>query len=214
MDAVAICFLHSYQNAAHERAAAEAVRAALPDAFVSVSSEILPEFREFERLSTTVINAYVGPRMARYLDRFTRRIKGLGIAAEPYTVHSNGGLMSIDAVRDHPVRTCLSGPAAGVVGASRSWRKRIGMTNLITFDVGGTSHRRVADRPGRARVHLEPAGRRLSGTTPMIDMHVIGAGGGSIAWIDDAGALKVGPRSRRAPTRVRSPMAAAASRSR
>jgi len=192
--AVAVCFLHSYKNAVHERVAAEAVRAALPDAFVSVSSEILPEFREYERLSTTVINAYIGPRMARYLDRFTQRLKNLGIEAAPVTVHSNGGLMSIDSVRDHPVRTCLSGPAAGVVGAS-VLGKAIGMTNLITFDVGGTSTdvslindgepaftstRLVADHPVR---------------TPMIDVHVIGAGGGSIAWIDDAGALKVGPHS-------------------
>jgi N-methylhydantoinase A len=192
--AVAICFLHSYKNAAHERAAAEAVRAALPDAFVSVSSEILPEFREYERQSTTVINAYIGPRMARYLDRFTGRIKSLGIAVEPLTVHSNGGLMSIEAVRDHPVRTCLSGPAAGVVGAS-VLGKRIGMTNLITFDAGGTSTDvSLIDRG-------EPAftsSRLVAGypvRTPMIDVQVIGAGGGSIAWIDDAGALKVGPHS-------------------
>ena len=192
--AVAICFLHSYKNAAHERAAAEAVRAALPDAFVSVSSEILPEFREYERLSTTVINAYVGPRMARYLDRFTGRVKGLGIAAEPLTVHSNGGLMSVEAVRDHPVRTCLSGPAAGVVGASVLGR-RIGMTNLITFDAGGTSTDvSLIDRGEPAFTST----RLVAGypvRTPMIDVQVIGAGGGSIAWIDDAGALKVGPHS-------------------
>lgn len=192
--AVAVCFLHSYKKADHERAAAEAVRKALPDAFVSVSSEILPEFREYERLSTTVINAYVGPRMAAYLDRFTDRLDRLGVAADPVTVHSNGGLMSVAAVRDHPVRTCLSGPAAGVVGAGVVGRQ-IGMPNLITFDVGGTStdvslidcgepaftsSRTVADHPVR---------------TPMVDVHVIGAGGGSIAWLDDAGALKVGPRS-------------------
>jgi len=194
VEAVAICFIHSYKNGAHERAAADAVRKAIPDVFLSVSSEILPEFREYERLSTTVINAYVGPRMASYLDRFTQRLAGLGIETKPVTVHSNGGLMSVDTVHDHPVRTCLSGPAAGVVGASVLGRE-IGMTNLITFDVGGTSTdvslidrgepaftstRLVADHPVR---------------TPMVDVHVIGAGGGSIAWIDDAGALKVGPHS-------------------
>jgi N-methylhydantoinase A len=194
VEAVAICFLHSYKNPEHERIAAAAVREAMPDVFLSVSSEVLPEFREYERLSTTAINAYVGPRMSGYLDRFTARLKGLGIGAEPVTVHSNGGLMSIDSVRGHPVRTCLSGPAAGVVGASVLGRE-IGMENLITFDVGGTStdvslidrgepaftsSRLVADHPVR---------------TPMVDVQVIGAGGGSIAWIDDAGALKVGPHS-------------------
>ena len=194
VEAVAICFLHSYKNTAHERLAADAVRDAMPDVFVSVSSEVLPEFREYERLSTTAINAYVGPRMSGYLDRFTQRLKDLGITVDPVTVHSNGGLMSIESVRDHPVRTCLSGPAAGVVGASVLGRE-IGMENLITFDVGGTSTdvslidkgepaftstRLVADHPVR---------------TPMVDVQVIGAGGGSIAWIDDAGALKVGPQS-------------------
>lgn len=194
VESVAICFLHSYKNAAHERAAAAAVRAALPDAFVSVSSEILPEFREYERLSTTVINAYVGPKMDGYIGRLLGRLDDLGIGCRPYTVHSNGGLMSIDSVREHPVRTCLSGPAAGVVGASIVGIEA-GFGNVITFDVGGTStdvslvsggkpaftsSRLVADHPVR---------------TPMIDVHVIGAGGGSIAWIDDAGALKVGPHS-------------------
>lgn len=192
--AIAICFLHSYLDDAQERRAAEIVRDVAPDAYVSTSSGVLPEFREYERFSTTVINAYVGPRMDRYLDRFLGRLEALGIAAQPYTIHSNGGLMSVETVRDNPVRTCLSGPAAGVVGAAEVG-KQAGLLNLITFDVGGTStdvslveagapafaaSRMVADHPVR---------------TPMVDIHVIGAGGGSIAWLDDAGALKVGPHS-------------------
>ncbi|MGV1831874.1 hydantoinase/oxoprolinase family protein [Agrobacterium vitis] len=194
MKAVAIGFLHSYINDAHERQAAEIVRDVLPDAYVSISSDILPEFREFERFSTTVINAYVGPRMDRYLQRFVERLKTLEIASPPRTIHSNGGLMSVDTVRAYPVRTCLSGPAAGVVGAAKV-AQRSGFSNIITYDVGGTStdvslvldgtpafttSRLVADYPVRV---------------PMLDIHVIGAGGGSIAAIDDAGALKVGPRS-------------------
>ncbi len=192
--AVAICFLHAYRRPDHERRARAIVRRVMPDAYVSLSSDVLPEFREYERMSTTVLNAYMGPRMGRYLEQFLARVRGLGIPAEPYTVHSNGGLMSVETVRGVPVRTCLSGPAAGVIGAAQIGRAA-GFPNLVTFDVGGTStdvslvhdgqplfasNRLVADYPVK---------------TPMIDIHVIGAGGGSIAAIDDAGALKVGPRS-------------------
>ncbi|GAA4329657.1 hydantoinase/oxoprolinase family protein [Pigmentiphaga soli] len=194
VEAVAICFLHSYRNDEHEAAAREAVARQMPGCFVSVSSEILPEFREYERLSTTALNSYAGPTMQRYLDRLARGIGELGMARQPYTVHSNGGLMSMETVRRFPVRTCLSGPSAGVVGAA-AVSAAGGYRNLITFDVGGTStdvslikdgtpaftsSRLVADHPIR---------------TPMVDVQVIGAGGGSIAWIDDAGALKVGPHS-------------------
>ena len=194
LEAIAICFLHSYLNDAHERRAAELVRKRLPDVYLSTSSGVLPEFREFERFSTTVINAYIGPRMERYLDRFLGRLSRLGMTVQPYTIHSNGGLMSVETVRQYPVRCCLSGPAAGVVGAAEVAREA-GYANLITFDAGGTStdvsliecgvpafasSRTIADYPVRS---------------PMVDVHVIGAGGGSIAWLDDAGALKVGPRS-------------------
>lgn len=194
VQAVAICFLHAYLNDAHERRAAEIVRARLPDAFVCTSSEVLPEFREYERFSTAAINATIGPRMERYLDRLLGRLAGLGARVAPYTIHSNGGLMSVETVRRYPVRTCLSGPAAGVVGAAEVARQA-GIPDVVTFDAGGTSTdvsliqdgmpafataRLVADYPVR---------------TPMVDVHVIGAGGGSIAWLDDAGALKVGPHS-------------------
>ena len=194
VQAIAICFLHSYLNDAHERRAAEIVRARLPDVYLSTSSGVLPEFREFERFSTAAMNSYIGPRMERYLDRLLGRLSGLGLTAKPYTIHSNGGLLPVDTVRAFPVRCCLSGPAAGVVGAAEVAREA-GHTNLITFDAGGTStdvsliengvpafasSRTIADYPVRS---------------PMVDVHVIGAGGGSIAWVDDAGALKVGPHS-------------------
>src|SRR6056297_284781 len=117
VEAVAICFLHSHLRPEHERRAGAAVRAALPGAFVTLSSEILPEFREFERVSTTAINATLGPKMEGYLDRFRSRVAGVGIPVTPYTIHSNGGLMPVETVRAAPVRTCVSGPAAGVVGA-------------------------------------------------------------------------------------------------
>lgn len=194
VESVAICFLHSYLRPEHEARAKAAVERRMPGVYVSVSSEVLPEFREFERMSTTVVNAFVGPRMGAYLDRFRERVRAIGIPAEPYTIHSNGGLMSVATVRNCPVRTCVSGPAAGVVGAAEIGRLA-GFPNLITFDVGGTStdvsliHRSAP---------LYTSSRLVAGypvKTPMIDIHVIGAGGGSIARIDDAGALKVGPQS-------------------
>ena len=194
VSAVAVCLLHAYRNREHERVVRAAIERVFPQAYISVSSEVLPEFREYERLSTTVLNAVIGPRMQTYLDRFLERVRELGITTEPFTIHSNGGLMSVRAVRAYPVRTCLSGPAAGVVGAAAVGRA-CGFGDLVTFDVGGTSTdvslvvdgqplfsslRSVADYPVK---------------TPMVDIHVIGAGGGSVAAIDDAGALKVGPRS-------------------
>jgi len=194
LEAVAICFLHAYANAAHEQRAKAIVQEVLPQAYVSLSSEVLPEFREYERLSTTVLNAAVGPRMARYLDRFLERVRERGVTHPPYTIHSNGGLMSAASVRQFPVRTCLSGPAAGVVGAA-SVGRAIGYSNLVTFDVGGTSTDVSLITDGRP---MFTSNRQVAGypvKTPMVDIHVIGAGGGSIAWLDDAGSLKVGPHS-------------------
>lgn len=192
--AVAICFLHAYLRDAHERRAAEIVRGILPDAYVSTSSEVLPEFREYERFSTTVINAYVGPRMERYLERFLARLSEIGTAVPPYTIHSNGGLMSVETVRAFPVRTCLSGPAAGVVGAAEVARAA-GFPNVVTYDVGGTSTDVSLIADGRPAFATSRLVADYPVRTPMVDVHVIGAGGGSIAWIDDAGALKVGPHS-------------------
>ena len=192
--AVAICFLHAYLNDSHEERAAAIVRAIMPDVYLSTSSGVLPEFREFERFSTTAINATVGPRMERYLDRFLERLIDLGVTTPPYTVHSNGGLMSVETVRRFPVRTCLSGPAAGVVGAAEVARSS-GQMNVITFDAGGTSTDVSLIQDGRPAFTTERLVAEYPVRTPMVDVHVIGAGGGSIAWLDDAGALKVGPRS-------------------
>src|SRR6059058_5922035 len=144
----------------------------MPDAFVALSSQVLPEFREYERLSTTVINAYAGPRMAHYLTGFAGRMKTAGARVAPYVFHSNGGLMSVVTAARFPVRTCVSGPAAGVIGAA-----------AIGVEAGCpafTAERVVAGYPLRV---------------PMIDIEAIGACGGSIARLESAGALKVGPQS-------------------
>jgi N-methylhydantoinase A len=191
---VAICFMHSYLDPTHEQAAKEAVQRLMPGVFVSVSSEVLPEFREYERMSTTVLNAYVGPHMQTYLDQFGTRMRDIGILAEPYTIHSNGGLLSARTVAQFPVRTCLSGPAAGVVGAAVVGAVA-GARELVTFDVGGTSTDVSLIKDGRPLFTSNRTVADYPVKSPMIDIHVIGAGGGSIGWIDDAGALKVGPRS-------------------
>jgi N-methylhydantoinase A len=194
VESVAICFLHSYRRPQHEASAKAIVQQLLPNAYVTLSSEILPEFREFERMSTVAVNAFVGPKMGAYLERFRNRVRDVGIPVQPYTIHSNGGLMSADTVYANPVRTCVSGPAAGVVGAAEIGRIA-GLPNLITFDVGGTSTdvSLIDDA-----TPLFTSARLVAGypvKTPMLDIHVIGAGGGSIAAIDDAGSMKVGPRS-------------------
>ncbi|WP_431281316.1 hydantoinase/oxoprolinase family protein [Humitalea sp. 24SJ18S-53] len=191
---VAVCFLHSWRDPAHERAAKAVLRRVLPDAYLSVSSEVLPEFREFDRFSTTVLNAFVGPRMAHYLDRLLARVRDTGIVAEPYTVHSNGGLMSIATAAATPVRTCLSGPAAGVIGAAVV-AAQAGFADIVTFDAGGTSTDVSVVAGGQA---TSTSARDVAGypvKVPSIGIDVIGAGGGSIAYIDAGGALKVGPRS-------------------
>jgi N-methylhydantoinase A len=194
VESVAVCFLHSYRRPEHECAARDFVMRELPGCYVSASSDVVPEFREYERMSTTVINAYVGPRVATYCARLANDVRQLGIRSEPLTFHSGGGLVSLDTVQQLPVRTCLSGPAAGAVGAARI-AEQAGMRDIVTFDVGGTSTdiSLITDAAPRLT-----AGRQVGGfpvKTPMLDIHVIGAGGGSIAWIDDAGALKVGPHS-------------------
>jgi N-methylhydantoinase A len=194
VEAVVICFLHSYRRPEHERRAREIVRQVLPSAYISLSSDVLPEFREFERMSTTVLNAYMGPRMGSYLERLLGRVRALDINAEIDTVHSNGGLMSVTTAREVPVRTCVSGPAAGVIGAAEIGRAA-GFPNLITFDVGGTSTDVSVIVRGQPLFASDRLVADYPVKTPMIDIHVIGAGGGSIASIDDAGALKVGPRS-------------------
>ncbi|WCK80103.1 hydantoinase/oxoprolinase family protein [Agrobacterium fabrum] len=192
--ALSVCFLHSYRNAAHEEEAARIIAEKLPGIYVSLSSKVLPEFREYERTSTTVLNAYVGPKMADYFDRLEEKLRELGIPVAPMTIHSNGGLLSIDTAKRLPVTTCLSGPAAGVIG-SAVVGAAAGIAKIVTYDVGGTSTDVSLIVDGRPKF---TSSRDVAGypvKLPMVDIHVIGAGGGSIAYVDDAGALKVGPRS-------------------
>lgn len=192
--AVAICFLHSYRDSSHEERVAEAIRARFPERYVTCSSEVAPEFREYERLSTTVINAFVGPRMSTYVSRLEERAREVGVRVAPKIIQSNGGIVSPDSIVRRPVTTLLSGPSAGVLGAA--WvAAQSGHRDLVTFDMGGTSTDVCLVRDGRALVASE---RSIDGyvvRTPSANVHTVGAGGGSIARVDGAGALQVGPRS-------------------
>lgn len=186
-EAVAVVLLHSYANGDHE----EQVVAALAGVGVpvSVSHRILPEYREYERTSTTVVNAYVGPEMADYLARIER-----DAGAERFRVMgSDGGALSVGRARKEPVRTVLSGPAGGVVGG-REWGKRSGVGRVITFDMGGTSTD-VSICPDRMLHTRETTIGGQPVAVPVLDIYTVGAGGGSIAWLDPAGALRVGPAS-------------------
>jgi N-methylhydantoinase A len=194
MEAVAVCFLHSYANPAHERIAREALLEVWPGVYVCASHEVLAEFREFERFATTAVNASLMPIMDRYLERFEQGVRSLGVTAAPRVMQSNGGAVSPAAVRRMPVNTFFSGPAGGVVG-TRGLGKQIAVQDLIAFDMGGTSTDVCLIR---ALTPAQKSQRDMGGfpvRTRTIDIHTIGAGGGSIAWVDPGGLLKVGPMS-------------------
>jgi N-methylhydantoinase A len=194
VDAVAVCFLHSYRDASHERLVAERIAEWFPQRYVTRSSDVAPEFREYERMSTTVINAFVGPRMHRYVSRLESRSAEAGVSAAPKIIQSNGGMVSPASIVSRPVTTLLSGPSAGVLGAA--WvATKSGYQDVITFDMGGTSTDVCLVREGEATVTSERAIDGYVVRTPSVNVHTVGAGGGSIAKVDDAGALNVGPRS-------------------
>jgi len=192
--AVAICLIHAYANDAHEKRALEILREEYPDCTVSISSRVLPEYREYERTVTTLVDAFVKPYMERYLRR-VRDALGDELGDKPFLVmQSNGGVMSAQQVVDKPITTALSGPAAGVLG-SAVIAKLAGFENVVTLDAGGTSTDLSLIEDGIA--HLTNAGSvgPFPVRIPMIDIETIGTGGGSIAWISREGHLKVGPKS-------------------
>ena len=191
---VAVCFLHSYASPAHERRAREALLAEHPDAAVSLSSEVLPVFREYERAMATVLNAYVLPLVGHYVARLEGELRARGVRAPLRIMKSNGGVIGADVVRGQPIHTALSGPAAGVVGA-RLVGQAAGFASLISVDVGGTSADVCLIRDGEVEVTSEGRVGVWPLHVPMIDVHTIGAGGGSIARMAEDGTLTVGPQS-------------------
>lgn len=194
IESIAVCFLHSYINPEHEKVIKNIINETYPNVFVSISSEVLPEYREYERLSTTILNSYIGPVVSDYINRFENNLKNNGIDVNPYISQSSGGTMSTSTTKKNPVRTALSGPSAGVSGAIYV-SELAGFENIITLDMGGTSTDVCLIQDLKAN---SATGKKVAGfpvNLPMIDIHAVGAGGGSIAWIDSGGVLKVGPHS-------------------
>ncbi len=201
--AIAVCFLHSYANPAHEQAAGRILREAFPGLSVSLSSEVAPEIREYERCATTCANAFVQPLMDRYIGRLLRELAGLGFAGSLRLMQSDGGLCAPEVARDFPIRLLESGPAGGAL-ATVLFAREAGLPDALAFDMGGTTAKSCLIENGRAavapmmeaaRVHRFKRGSGLPIKAPVVDMIEIGAGGGSIAGIDETGLLKVGPRS-------------------
>ncbi|MEE2885764.1 MAG: hydantoinase/oxoprolinase family protein [Chloroflexota bacterium] len=204
---VAVSLLHSYANPAHEEMIVDAIKSRLPDVSLSVSSELLPEMREYERTSTTVINAYVRPVVAEYLSNLSTELKTTGVSVPLTVMQSNGGLTPVESAIDKPMYCIESGPAAGVVGAYHLG-KGLGIENILTFDMGGTTAKASMIEDGQMLLapEYEVGGgmsvghRLLKGggyilRVPSIDIAEVSAGGGSIAWVDKGGSLQSGPQS-------------------
>ena len=207
IESIAICLLHSYKNDVHERRLGELIRKTFPDIYCSLSVDVLPEIREYERTSTTVINAYLGPIVKKYMDSLVDKTVSAGINAPIRIMQSNGGVMSVGKAIETPARIVESGPAAGVVAAQQIGL-RIGVENIISFDMGGTTAKASLIENGElswTTEHEVGSGISLSSRLvkggghavkiPVVDLAEVGAGGGSIVWIDKGGALKVGPQS-------------------
>jgi N-methylhydantoinase A len=192
-EAVAVCLLHAYRDPSHERTVVEELRRRLPNAHVVASHEVAPEFREYERASTTAADAYLGPVVARYLRALADAAVAAGLP-EPLVMRSSGGVSTPDEAADHPATILVSGPAAGVVGAARL-AALAGIENAIAFDMGGTSTDVCLIAGGRAQRASERTVTGLPIRLPTVDLHTVGAGGGSLVWTDAGGALQVGPQS-------------------
>jgi len=200
VEAVAICFLHAWTNPEHERRAAELLGKLLRGVEIVASHEVSAQWREYERTSTTVLSAYVKPTVASYLDDLRSGLEDKGVAGPLYAMRSSGGVSSFERAAEAPITLLESGPVAGVTAAAELGR-RLGVHDVLTLDIGGTTAKTSAVRGGRVTIetlhHVErtPASAGYPIQAPVVEIVEIGAGGGSIAWVDDAGGLHVGPRS-------------------
>ncbi|TSD98072.1 hydantoinase/oxoprolinase family protein [Skermania sp. ID1734] len=194
VDAVAISYLWSFLDPAHEQRTAEILREELPDAFVTISSDVLPQIRAYERHSTTVLNAFVGPKLQKYLANIKRQLADRGFGGTLLIVQSNGGVMSPEIASEMAVNALMSGPAAAPEAALQ-YARRHGSEDVITVDMGGTSFDVALVRDGKPLLtsDSEIGGYRVA--LPMLDIHTVGAGGGSLVWVDSGGILRVGPQS-------------------
>ena len=193
-ECVAVCLLFSFVNPKHERRVREIARSEHPELEISLSSEVDPAFREYERTAVTAFDAYIKPTVRRYLTQLARRLADAGVPAPLQVMQSRGGLASAEIARSRPVRLFLSGPAAGVIGGQTTGAAA-GREDLITLDVGGTSSDIALVSGAKPLIRSEGVIAGFPVRVPMVDVNAIGAGGGSVAWLDDAGGLRVGPRS-------------------
>ena len=193
VESVSICLMNAYANPAHEQAAAKIVRREMPDAYLTVSTDLLPAVRFYDRVSTTALNSYVGPKLDRYLTQLVERLAGIGYAGVLLIMQSNGGVMTPDIARRHAALTLLSGPAGGP-GAGLFHARAHGRNQCITVDMGGTSFEASLAVDGPTLVNEGEIARHKI-ALPMLGIHTIGAGGGSIGWIDEGGLLRMGPQS-------------------
>lgn len=191
---IAVCTLFSFINPIHEKRIKEIINEIYPEVYTTISHELVSEFREYPRMSTAVLNTYLGPVMKKYVNNFRETIKESGIGVEPYVTQSNGSIISISETIESPIRTALSGPSAGVVG-SAFIGKQADIDKIITFDMGGTSADISLIEGGQLKISHDRLVEGYPARIPMIDINAVGAGGGSIAYIDQGGALKVGPKS-------------------
>jgi N-methylhydantoinase A len=194
VEAVAVCYLHAYRDARHERLTARALAQALPGAYVSLSSEVLPQIKEFERVWTTVVNAYVGPALSRYLAHLVTRLAAAGYRGDLLIMQSHGGVAPVAESRRLAAGAVLSGPAGGIA-AGRYSARLLGAGDLITFDMGGTSTDIALLQGGEPALTGDKRVGEARVALPAIDIHTLGAGGGSIATVDAGGVLRVGPES-------------------
>jgi N-methylhydantoinase A len=193
VEAVSICFMNAYANPMHEKAAAELVRETMPDAFLTVSSALLPSIRFYDRVSTTALNSYVGPKLNRYIEQLVDRLASVGFRGLLLIMQSNGGVMTPESARASPALTLLSGPAGGP-GAGLFYAKALGRDRTITTDMGGTSFEASVAVGAPLTINDGEIARHKI-ALPMLDIHTIGAGGGSIGWLDAGGMLRMGPQS-------------------
>jgi len=194
VEAVAVCYLHSYRNPRHEKLTGRAVARRLPGTYVSLSCEVLPQIKEYERVWTTVVNAYVGPALARYLKNLAARLESHGYRGDVLIIQSHGGVAPVRESTRVAAGAVLSGPAGGVA-AGRYCARLIDEPNLITFDMGGTSTDIALLQGGEPQLTGEKTIGVAKVALPAIDIHTLGAGGGSVAWVDAGGILHVGPES-------------------
>lgn len=194
VNSIAVSTLFSFINPAHEQRIKQIIEEEYPGVYTSISSELVPEFREYSRTSTTILNAYLGPVMKRYVNNFQESVRRIGIEVEPYVTQSNGSIISIKETIECPIKTAVSGPSAGVIAAAQIGRQ-CGCDKIITFDMGGTSADVSLIENYQAQVSNERLVEGYPARIPMINIITIGAGGGSIARIDEGGIMKVGPES-------------------